>query len=347
MTAKQPADAPSDPEPRSKSKRRRSPLRTVLTILIVIIAALAALWVFGPREPVDLTLRLDPAMIGEDLEAYLARGEAAHEDIFEGAEKQIVWAFPSSRARTPLALVYVHGFSASAGEIRPVMDMAAQALEANLFYTRLSGHGRSPDAMAEPTVQDWMDDVAEAIAIAERLGERVVLVGKSSGGTLVALAALHPDLAARIDGVIFLSPNFGVKAAGSTLLTFPFARQFMPLLIGAERGFEPLNARHAEMWTERYPTTALLPMAAAVARANAQFYENVEIPALFVFSDADEVVDSARTRVIAERWGADAETVAIAQTDDPSNHILAGDILSPSTNDAVAGLIADWIAALR
>ena len=145
---------------------------------------------------------------------------------------------------------------------------------------------------------------------------------------------------------MFISPNFGIAAAGSTLLTFPFARQVVPLLIGAERGFEPINARQAEFWTERYPTTALMPMAATVAHARTLFYENADMPALFLFSDSDTVVDAVQTRAIAERWGAGAEIVAIAETDDPENHIIAGDIISPSTNGAVADLIADWIGAL-
>lgn len=329
--------------PDAKPKRR---IQTMLYGLAVIALLLAALWAFGPREPVETALRFDPAAIGADVEAYLADTEGRFDDIVEGAEKQIVWAFPNSRARTPVALVYVHGFSASAGEIRPVPDMAAAALGANLHYTRLAGHGRPEAAMAGPTVQDWIDDVAEAVAIGERLGEKVVLIGTSTGGTLAAVAALHPDLKDRIGGIIFVSPNFKVKAAGSGMLTAPFARQLVPLLAGAERAFEPANELHARFWTERYPSTALLPMAAVVAHARAQAHENAMQPALFMFSDADRIVDHTVTRRIAERWGGPAEIVAMTRSDDPDDHVIAGDALSPSNNGAVADAIADWVRAL-
>lgn len=318
----------------------------MLYALVALIVVLAALWLFGPREPVDTALRFDPAVIGEDIEAYLAASEARFDDIVEGAEKQIVWAFPTSRARTPVALVYVHGFSASAGEIRPAPDMAAEALGANLFYTRLAGHGRSDEAMAEPVVQDWMDDVAEAIAIGERLGETVVLIGTSTGGTLAAIAALHPDLRDRIDGIVFVSPNFTVKAGGSEILTMPFAEQIVPLILGAERSFEPENEAHARFWTERYPSVAILPMGAAVAHARSLFYQNTTIPALFVFSDADQIVDHTITRQIAERWGGPTQIVAVEQSDDPNDHVIAGDALSPSNNQMMADTIANWVEGL-
>lgn len=339
-------DTPQTAPPAETPPRKRSRIKTVLYVLIALIVILVGLWLFGPREPVDTSLRFDPAVIGDDIDAYLAESEARFDDIVDGTAKQLVWAFPASRARTPVALVYVHGFSASLGEIRPAPDMAAEALGANLFYTRLAGHGRSDDAMAEPTVQDWLDDVAEAIAIGERIGERVVLIGTSTGGTLAAVAALHPDLKERIAGIIFVSPNFKVQAAGSEILTGPFARQLVPLIVGAERSFEPENELHAKFWTERYPSTALLPMAASVAHANALFYQNTSTPALFVFSDEDRVVDHTVTRQIAERWGGPVAIVAIEETEDPYKHVIAGDALSPANNQTMADTIARWVSAL-
>lgn len=327
-------------------RKKRSWFKIVLTFVLALAVIAAALWFFGPREPVETALRFDRATIGDNLDDYLADAEAAFGDIVEGAEKQIAWAFPASRSKTPVALVYVHGFSASAGEMRPAPDMAAQQLDANIFYTRLTGHGRTGDAMAEATVQDWMDDVAEAVAIGERLGEKVVLISTSTGGTLAAIAALNPDLADRIDGVIFVSPNFKLQAAGSEILSAPFARQLVPLIVGAERGFEPENDLHARFWTENYPSTALLPMAAAVRHAGSIQYETINIPALFVFSDADTVVDHAATRAIADRWGGPVTIEAVTEADDPYMHVIAGDALSPSNNQMMAQTITDWVNGL-
>ena len=90
-------------------------------------------------------------------------------DIRPGAAKRILWAGEKG-ARTPLAIVYIHGFSGSAEEIRPVPDEVARTLGANLYFSRLAGHGRRPAAMAEPDAGDWIEDMAEAMAIGRRLG---------------------------------------------------------------------------------------------------------------------------------------------------------------------------------
>ena len=62
----------------------------------------------------------------------------------------------ADRRQTELALVYLHGFSASRQETAPLSEDLARQLGANLFVTRLSGHGRSPQAMGEPSVRDWL-----------------------------------------------------------------------------------------------------------------------------------------------------------------------------------------------
>lgn len=315
-------------------------------IVLALLLGLILVWLMGPREPANTQVRFDPAAMGDDLEAYLAAGEARFDDIEQGQQKEILWAYPKSKAKTPLSLVYLHGFSASRGETYPLTDLAATQLDANVFYTRLAGHGRQSDAMAEPTVQDWMDDTAEAIAIGKQIGEKTVLITTSTGGTLAALAAFDPQLRDQIDAIVFIAPNFKIASSASVVLTFPFARQFVPIIVGAERSFEPVNELHAQFWTERYPSTALLPMAAAVKRANTLLYERVDIPALFVFADDDTVVDHQRTRQIFERWGGSKKLITVDDSDDPYKHVIAGDALSPSTTQRLADEIAAWVKQL-
>ncbi|MEE4361728.1 MAG: alpha/beta fold hydrolase, partial [Pseudomonadales bacterium] len=134
----------------------------------------------------------------EALDAWLAAREARHDDLREETDERIVWA-AGERRRTPLSIVYLHGFSASRRETAPLCDRMAEALGANLFYARLAGHGRSPEAMGEATVADWLDDAQRAWSLGTRLGQRVAFVGTSTGGTLATLFASRcadPRLAA-------------------------------------------------------------------------------------------------------------------------------------------------------
>lgn len=327
-------------------KKRFSRIRIVASIIILLVIAAGLLWLLGPREPVDLTFRFEPARLGDDLDAYLQANEAGVANLRPNSAKEIVWAYPASRARTPVALVYLHGFSAAKAEIRPVPDMVAAELGANLYFARLKGHGRDGAAMAEASVNDWVQDAAEAVAIGERIGEKLVLIGTSTGGTLATLAASLPELRDRIDALVLVSPNFAIRAAGSDLLTMPFGEALAKLAVGRERSWKPSNDEHGANWTTAYPTEAVMPMAALVRRTAAMPFEQMTVPTLFVFHPDDTVVDQSVTAQVAERWGGPVTVVRLDRTDSPDNHVVAGDIISPSNNEPVAEAILKFVQSL-
>ena len=316
-------------------------------VLAFIFGIVFLINTFGPRETVDWTLSFQPDDIGDDPEAYLAQQESLFDDIREGAQKEIIWA-GSTGAKTPFSVVYIHGFSASKGEIRPVPDRIAESLGANLYFTRLTGHGRTGEAMAQATANDWLNDVAEAIAIGRKLGERVIVIATSQGGTMTAMSAMDFALMTDVAGIVFVSPNFGIQNRGSFVLTTPFSRTWVPMVMGEERSFEPTNAQHEEWWTTRYPTKALFPMAAAVEAAYSLPYDTVQTPALFFLSDKDEVVRPKAIREVEALWGGPSEIVALnlEPSDDPVFHVIAGDILSPSQNDPMVEKVLEWISSL-
>ncbi|GGD22343.1 alpha/beta hydrolase [Aureimonas glaciei] len=321
-------------------------LRISLVILFLLVLGGAAVWLLAPREPVDLTVTFDPAVIGDDPGAYLARAEADVPNLRPADTKEIVWAYPASRAKTPLAIVYVHGFSASKEEMRPVPDEVASALGANLFFTRLSGHGRDGTALGRTNVNEWLNDLAEAIAIGRTIGERVVVIATSTGGTLATLGATRPGLMDDVAGLVLVSPNYRLLDRYAFALELPFARKIGPWLLGEERSFDPVNDAQASHWTTRYPLVSLLPMGALIRAVRNLDVGTITLPALFLVSPADTIVDPAATEDVAARWGGPHTLVQVPVTGDPNNHVLAGRILSPATSAEIATRITEWIAAL-
>lgn len=326
-------------------------MRTVGPWLVRAILSLAVLagllWAFGPRERVGDVIAFDADAIGADVDAYLASAEAAVPDLNTDVAKHVIWAKGPGQ-KTPLSVVFIHGFSATSQEVRPLPDLVARDLGANLVLTRLAGHGRTGDAMAEADADDWLTDTAEALEIGRRVGDRVLVISSSTGGTLVAVALTDPVLADRVSGAVFLSPNFRLQNPMAALLTMPAARWWAPILAGKTREWQPANPEQARYWSTRYPTVATIPMGALVAHANQLDYSSVTTPALFLFSDRDQVIDHARTREIAARWGA-AATVApldVPDGNDPSFHVLAGDILSPGMTEDIRARITSWISGL-
>lgn len=319
-----------------------------------ILALLAATVGLGPTEPIDETISFKETDLGSDLDAYLSTSEAAISGIIDGAEKQIIWNDPASKAKTPISLVYLHGFSATLEETRPMPDLMANALGANIFYTRLTGHGQDGDALAKATVNDWYNDTAEALAIGRALGEKVIVIGVSTGATFATWAAAggQGQLMENVAGMILVSPNYGVNNPSAGLLTLGAARQWVPLIAGAQRSFDTVNEEHAKWWTNSYPTVALLPMMASVAHVSAMQVEKVSVPALFVYHPGDQVIRADLARQFAERWGADTEAASatliheVLEAEDRYDHVIAGRILSPSNSEPLAERAVQWINSL-
>lgn len=325
-------------------------MRAILKVLGWLLMALAGagvlLWVFGPLEPVDTAKRFDASAIGDDPDAYLANAEARFDDITPGAQKSIHWA-GAPGDKTDWVLVYVHGFSATALEAAPLPAVVGQGLQANVLNMRLAGHGRGGAAMAGPAVADWMTDLDEALAIADQIGDRTIVLGVSTGATLAGLGLLS-GRADQIDAVVMMSPNFQIKNPLSFVLTLPGFRHWGPPLFGETRSWEPHNALHAEGWTTSYPTVATLPMAAMVRAANAGDYSDVQAPLLLFYAPDDQVIEPKAALKIAQDWGGpvtESEQI-LTELDDPSRHVLAGRALSPNRTEGIARDIVDWAKGL-
>lgn len=324
-------------------------MRRLLFLLAALAAALAGLWLAAPVDRLPRQAEITPAFPPElpvvMIDDWLRAREAQFPDLTPGTEKTVVWAGEPG-TRTPIALVYLHGFSATRAEIEPVPQLVARALGANLFLTRLAGHGRPGAALAQATTADWALDLDEAVGLGRRLGARVVLIGTSTGGSLAALAALDPALAGDIAGIVMISPNFGLQSDLAWMLDLPFGRQWLPAIMGRERAFEAQNPDHARYWTTRYPTEALFAMRAVQRQAGAADYGAARMPLLVLLAEGDQVVNPDATRAVVARWGGPARIEVIEGADDPAQHVIAGRILSPSTTASVAELIAGWIAEL-
>ena len=266
-------------------------------------------------------------------------------DLKDGVARRIIWAGKTGE-RTDFSVVYLHGFSATSEEIRPVPDRVALALGANLYFSRLSGHGRDGTALAEPRAGDWLNDTAEALEIGRRIGERTIVISTSTGSTLAALLATGDTPSDTVAAHVMVSPNFGLNSPYTHILNLPWVRHWGPLVAGRERGFKPSNERHKYFWTFRHPTTAVVPVAALVKEANRRNFANAAVPALFLLADEDTVVRADMARKVAKKWGGGGtvQAVRLGPDDDSSRHILAGDILSPGQTDATVSTILDWLS---
>ena len=202
--------------------------RPVIVYIGAGIALLLLLIMAVPRLPVRVSG--ETVDVPEDVEGWLAASEARFPDIRPGTEKHILWARGPGR-RTDRVLVYFHGFSASRPELSPVMERLSADMEATVFFTRRAGHGRPGAAMGEARAGDWLRDAREALAVARRLGNRIILVGTSTGGTLATWLADDAGPEA-LEAVVLISPNFGPVDRSSNILRWPLGLEIATLVVG-------------------------------------------------------------------------------------------------------------------
>ena len=106
----------------------------------------------------------------DQLETYIASNEKAHK-LRPNNEARIVWANDSAHQPTELAIVYLHGFSASQEEGNPVHRNIARYFGCNLYLARLAEHGiDTTEQLLNLTPENYWESAKEALAIGLKLG---------------------------------------------------------------------------------------------------------------------------------------------------------------------------------
>lgn len=320
----------------------------ILAILGFLGVALAIFIIYGPRQTVDTQAAFAPVIIPQNIDEYLRDSEAIFHDIVEDAHKQIIWAGDAGQ-KTDYAVIYLHGFSATSHEIRPVPEKVAKTLGANIYYTRFSGHGRTGDAMLDGSPEKWVQDAIEAVEIGTRIGRKIIILATSNGGAICSYVMADPNYASKVSGIVFTSPAYKLANPLTALLDFPLIRYWGTYAAGKRFGFNPLNADHEKYWTSEYPSQSVLSMTTVQRELRKVQFERIKTPALFFVSDEDSVIKASAVKQVAFDWGGDSRLVVrkLTAQDDPYNHILSGDILSPNQTVETVGIITDWIAELE
>lgn len=196
-------------------------LRITLLLVVILIAAYLA----GPIYPKPLLSSKLPVLKIETnhLDSYLKNKEAGLK-IKPDNESKIFWANDSLKNKTTYCLLYLHGFSSCWYEGNPVNIDFARRYGMNLYAPLLASHGiDTPDALIDMTPDRLYESAKEALVVAHLLGEKVILMGTSTGGTLaLKLASVYPAL---IDGLILLSPNIAINNSAAFLLSKPWGLQ--------------------------------------------------------------------------------------------------------------------------
>ena len=300
-----------------------------------------ALWILTPAK---LQPAIAEIVLPDDLDTWLEDSERQAVErygLVPGTEKRITWS--GEHQRTPYSVLYLHGFSATRQETAPLAEIVASRLGANLFETRLTGHGRKREALADIRAEDWLRDAAEALAIASRLGERVIVIGTSTGATLAAAMLGHPAMDA-VDILVMVSPNFAPRDPTASWLTRPAGPLLARILVGDTRSWQPHNEQQARYWSTSYPTVSAVEMMRLVDLANRKLPDKIPQRLLMFYSSEDAVISPTEALSVFQRTTTPQKAVIeIDDPGDPSHHVLAGDVLSINNTRRIANDIVEFI----
>ena len=196
-----------------------------------------------------------------NVESTISAKEVATPNIKPDNESRIIWA-DSAGSKTEYSVIYLHGFSASPMEGDPVHRDFARRYGANLYIPRLAGHGiEDDDSFADLTPKKLIDSAKEALAIGKLLGEKVVVLSCSTGGTLSAYLAA--ELSDEIEALFMYSPNIDLyDSAKSKLLTMPWGLQIARMLPGGHYHFVNIPDKFKQYWTHTYRKEGLIALRA-------------------------------------------------------------------------------------
>lgn len=307
-------------------------MKRSLQIAIAIVAVLGG--VAAVTTPSQLTYepaQTEPRIPAQDLA----------DNVVPGTEKRVLWA--GDEQRTEWSVIYVHGFSATRQEIAPVAERVARELNANLFETRLFGHGLAEDALEDVSAEAWLDDMAEALSAGAAIGEKVVVIATSTGATLATALHSHP-LMQHVDSFVFLAPNYGLPDEGARRATGPAGELLMRLVAGESYSWEPANEAQGLYWATTYPTSSLVEMLRLMDRVDARLPLVSPQRWLVIYSELDNVVSPQAIRNTLQQVSArDMQTVLVDTSDELSHHVFTGDIMAPDRTAETVSTIVDFI----
>lgn len=298
---------------------------------LIFVVLVGLLFIFGPRPRLDSAPRKSqvPNLPIEQLPEWLDAQESRVPRLIEGTAAHIEWADPEKPGQTDLCFLYLHGFSATWQETAPLTSQLAERRGANIVQGRLAGHGEGSEGMLTPA-EHWLQSATDHFDIASRLGKKVVIVGTSTGCTIATWLLDQPAIADKVHACLFLSPNFRIKSPFGFLLTWPFSKYWVHLILGRQHQWEPVSEAQAKAWTHQYSTLALVEMQKTVDHINALDIGRLDTPLAVMYMKNDGTIHPPTAIKVFNRWGSRHKKLIQVEPDgDAEEHVFVGDIVAP------------------
>lgn len=311
-----------------------------LRIALVVILVLAGIYLAGPEMPKPV-LEGNMPLIEGSVENYVAAMEQKPGlSIRPGCEAKILWANDSSRQSTEYVLLYLHGFSASRREGYPVNEDFARNFGCNAFLARLASHGLvTENPLIDVTPARLYGSAIEALAVAGKLGQKVIIMGCSTGCTLaLKLAADFPE---KVHALVLYSPNIEIKQKTALLLSRPWGLQIARLNFGGNFRVtdDDPKGEICQYWYCRYRAEGTVYLQQLLdVTMNKQTFEKVKCPVFtgYYYKDEihqDQTVDVGAAQKMMKQLGTPETGKRMEAFAGAGGHVISCDLTSGSVGE--------------
>ena len=317
-----------------------------LSFLKGVIVTLIVIWVFNIASHLgksDLNFKevFIPSDIG--LDSYLKNSEISLGDVPEEAEKKIIWS-NKEKNKTEIAIAFLPGFSTTNFQQKEFFDKLSKELDANIFLSRLSGHGREYPGSKQMSAENYLKDTSEAIEIAKRIGKRVILIGYSLGGALTTAASFDEKLSKDLHGVVLFAPAYVGTIRNISL--WLYAMSFLDKINHDCNDYINDQKKYdcTKYSTKVFETSDGVQGGHIMSAVAEKDFSANKVPALSFFDYDDDVLNSYETKKRMDKWGnKKSKTIIIESGEkDITQHFIVG-FLNPELDEFYIKEISNWI----
>ncbi len=273
-----------------------------------------------------------------ELDDYLSERESGY-DLKPGTEAQIDWNCGSTLQKTEYALVYLHGFRASHPEGDPVHKTIAEHFGCNLYLSRHQEHGIDTKyPLLHLTEEKLRQSARFAYEIGKRIGDKVILMGTSTGASLALYLAAQADFQDHISSLILYSPLVRFHGIKEQLLMHAASRKMLSVIPGRQFVIKTESTTYAEdrIWNNCYALGGALALGAFIQHTMTNdLFRKVRCPTFIGYyyknnRERDKVVSISGIKKLAEKLQARTTNVSLTNFPEAQNHVICSSLVSKS-----------------
>ncbi len=315
-------------------------MKRFLKITSLVVVALIIIYLTGPKFPKPVYNKTLPEIQIQtsEADAYIKNREA-NLKIKPDNGSRIIWVNDSLKNKTAYCLLYLHGYSASWFEGEPAHRDFARRYGMNLYIPRLAAHGiDTTECLLNMTPDRLYESAKRALVLAHSLGEKVILMSTSTGGTLsLKLAADFPQL---VDGLILYSPNIAINDPAAFLVSKPWGLQIARFVKkGNYRISKPDHPEEEQYWQCKQRLEAAVYLQQLVETTmTKETFSKVEKPLFLAYYYKDEKHQDNVVRVDAmlkmfDQLGTPAGKKQKTAFPEAGTHVIGCKLLSGAWQD--------------